>query len=154
MEAQAQKESLIKIENMSVLYGKDEKSTLALKDINLEIKKSEFIGLAGHTGSGKSTLVQLFNALIKDYNPETKEVSFGPLLKPMLHHLIHSYGLQVRGEAVEELMYRDTLETEPNPILNKDLKTEKMFFRDANWSPDWKISAQNINYIYKQIIKS
>lgn len=37
----------------------------ALKDINLEIKDGEFIGLIGHTGSGKSTLIQHLNGLVK-----------------------------------------------------------------------------------------
>ena len=37
----------------------------ALKDINISIKDGEFIGLIGHTGSGKSTLIQMFNGLLK-----------------------------------------------------------------------------------------
>jgi len=37
----------------------------ALKDINLTIQEGEFIGLIGHTGSGKSTLVQHLNGLLK-----------------------------------------------------------------------------------------
>lgn len=37
----------------------------ALKNINLHIKDGEFIGLIGHTGSGKSTLIQHLNGLIK-----------------------------------------------------------------------------------------
>ena len=37
----------------------------ALDDINLSIADGEFIGLIGHTGSGKSTLIQLFNGLLK-----------------------------------------------------------------------------------------
>lgn len=37
----------------------------ALKDINVTIEKGEFIGLIGHTGSGKSTLIQHLNGLIK-----------------------------------------------------------------------------------------
>lgn len=37
----------------------------ALKDINLKIDDGEFIGLIGHTGSGKSTLIQHLNGLIK-----------------------------------------------------------------------------------------
>lgn len=37
----------------------------ALKDINLEIRDGEFIGLIGHTGSGKSTLIQHLNGLVK-----------------------------------------------------------------------------------------
>jgi len=37
----------------------------ALKDVNLEIQNGEIIGLIGHTGSGKSTLIQHFNGLLK-----------------------------------------------------------------------------------------
>lgn len=56
----------IKIENLESIYGEGTvfKKT-ALKNINLEIKKGEFVGLIGHTGSGKSTLIQHLNSLIK-----------------------------------------------------------------------------------------
>lgn len=37
----------------------------ALKNINLTIKKGEIVGIIGHTGSGKSTLIQHFNGLLK-----------------------------------------------------------------------------------------
>ena len=37
----------------------------ALKDINLKIEDGEFIGIIGHTGSGKSTLIQHLNGLLK-----------------------------------------------------------------------------------------
>ncbi|MGE4283269.1 MAG: energy-coupling factor transporter ATPase [Clostridia bacterium] len=56
----------IKIENLNYVYmpgSPFEKQ--ALKDISLEIHKGEFIGLIGHTGSGKSTLVQHLNGLLK-----------------------------------------------------------------------------------------
>lgn len=38
---------------------------MALKDVNMEIGDGEFVGVIGHTGSGKSTLVQHLNGLIK-----------------------------------------------------------------------------------------
>ena len=37
----------------------------AIKDISIDIEKGELIGLIGHTGSGKSTLIQHFNGLLK-----------------------------------------------------------------------------------------
>lgn len=37
----------------------------ALKDVNLKISQGEFVGIIGHTGSGKSTLIQHFNGLLK-----------------------------------------------------------------------------------------
>ncbi len=44
---------------------KEEKNNYILKDVNLKINdKNEFIAIVGHTGSGKSTLIQLMNALV------------------------------------------------------------------------------------------
>lgn len=37
----------------------------AIKDINVEIKRGEFVGIIGHTGSGKSTLLQHLNGILK-----------------------------------------------------------------------------------------
>ena len=37
----------------------------ALKEVNIKIEDGEFIGIIGHTGSGKSTLIQHMNGLIK-----------------------------------------------------------------------------------------
>lgn len=54
---------LIQLKDVSHIYsGQNEK---ALESVNLRIQSNEFIGIVGHTGSGKSTLVQLFNGLIK-----------------------------------------------------------------------------------------
>jgi len=39
--------------------------TIALNNVNLEIASGEFVGLIGHTGSGKSTLIQQMNGLLK-----------------------------------------------------------------------------------------
>ncbi len=56
----------IKIENLTYIYNpKSPFETKALDNVNAEIKSGEFIGLIGHTGSGKSTLTQHLNGLIK-----------------------------------------------------------------------------------------
>lgn len=58
--------SIIKTENLTYIYGAGtpfEKA--ALKDVNIEIEDGEIIGLIGHTGSGKSTLIQHLNGLLK-----------------------------------------------------------------------------------------
>lgn len=55
----------IKLDNTSYIYNKGNKfEKRALDQINLEINQGEFIGLIGHTGSGKSTLVQHLNGLM------------------------------------------------------------------------------------------
>ena len=47
------------------LWGNDPNSPWALRDVSLTVHHGEFLGLAGHTGSGKSTLVQHLNGLIR-----------------------------------------------------------------------------------------
>lgn len=57
---------MIKLENVSYTYmqgGPFEKT--AVHNINLTVPDGQFIGLMGHTGSGKSTLIQMMNGLIK-----------------------------------------------------------------------------------------
>lgn len=58
--------SVIKTCNLSYVYSVDtpfEKQ--ALNNVNLEIKDKGFVGIMGHTGSGKSTLIQHFNGLLE-----------------------------------------------------------------------------------------
>lgn len=56
----------IKIEHLNYVYGQGTAfEQQALKDVNLEIQDGQFIGLIGHTGSGKSTLIQHLNGLIR-----------------------------------------------------------------------------------------
>ena len=53
------------LNHVNHIYGEDTKlAVAALKDINLVIPDGQFIGLIGHTGSGKSTLVQHLNGLL------------------------------------------------------------------------------------------
>ena len=56
----------MKFENVNFTYSPNTAFEIhALKNINMEIRDGEFIGIIGHTGSGKSTLVQHFNGLMK-----------------------------------------------------------------------------------------
>lgn len=58
--------SLLELKNVSYTYGAGTPFEItAIKNINLTIEKGSFVGIIGHTGSGKSTLVQHFNALLK-----------------------------------------------------------------------------------------
>lgn len=58
--------SIIKTENLTYTYsiGTPFEKT-AIDNVNIEINQGEIIGIIGHTGSGKSTLIQHFNGLLK-----------------------------------------------------------------------------------------
>ncbi|MDO4648345.1 MAG: energy-coupling factor transporter ATPase [Eubacteriales bacterium] len=56
----------IELKNVNYIYGQGTAYKIhALKNINLDIPDGQFIGMIGHTGSGKSTLIQHLNALIR-----------------------------------------------------------------------------------------
>lgn len=56
----------IKVENLTHVYmPKSPFEKIALDNVSLDIKDGEFIALIGHTGSGKSTLIQHFNGLLE-----------------------------------------------------------------------------------------
>lgn len=58
--------SVLKTENLTYTYSQGtpfEKT--AVNNVNIEIEKGELLGIMGHTGSGKSTLIQHFNGLLK-----------------------------------------------------------------------------------------
>ena len=57
---------IIRVENLTHTYGENTPfCRSAVKDVNMEIYQGEFLGVIGHTGSGKSTLIQHLNGLLK-----------------------------------------------------------------------------------------
>ena len=57
---------ILKLEHIEYVYSSGTAyETRALKDINLDIYEGEFVGVIGHTGSGKSTMIQHLNGLMK-----------------------------------------------------------------------------------------
>ncbi len=58
--------TILETENLSHVYSAGTSSQVdAIRDVSVKIEKGELVGIIGHTGSGKSTLIQHFNGLLK-----------------------------------------------------------------------------------------
>lgn len=65
-ETDEKNQALISLQHVSYIYSPGTAyEKIALDDVSLSLGKGEIVGLAGHTGSGKSTMIQLLNGLLK-----------------------------------------------------------------------------------------
>ena len=103
---------LLEIQNLSHVYSEGTPfEHAAIRDLSLSVERGEFIGLIGHTGSGKSTLIQHLNGLLKPtsgkilYNGEDiwKDVKF---TRQIRYHvgLVFQYP---EYQLFEETVFRD-----------------------------------------------
>ncbi|MBQ3023098.1 MAG: energy-coupling factor transporter ATPase [Clostridia bacterium] len=115
---------MIELKNIFYSYSANSsENTVALKDINLKINKGEFIGIAGHTGSGKTTVAQILAGLI---NPSEGEIvvngeSFSDY-KSAARALRQKVGIVFQypeHQLFEETVYRDIAFGPKNKGLNE-----------------------------------
>ena len=62
------KEQFLDIEHVNMVFGSGKKESRVLSDINLEVKKGEFIAIIGHSGCGKSTVLNIVAGLLDATN--------------------------------------------------------------------------------------
>jgi len=94
------------LENVSFFYSKNTPlETAALKDVNLRIEKGEFVGILGEKGAGKSTLIKLFNGLLR---PDSGKVTVDGLA-PSSKEVKRRVGM-VFQQAADQLFCRTVYE--------------------------------------------
>jgi len=63
-------DNIIKVQNVNLIYHSKKFETLALKDLNFEIKQGEFVSIVGPSGCGKTTILSLIAGLLKPSSGE------------------------------------------------------------------------------------
>lgn len=56
---------ILKVENLTKIYGKDENKVYALNDVSFSVEKGDFVAIIGPSGSGKSTLLHILGGVDK-----------------------------------------------------------------------------------------
>ncbi len=75
---ESKEEVVVDIKNLTHVYNRGTTfEATALDDINIKINRGEFIGIIGHTGSGKSTLIQHMNLILKPTSDKTEIIVCG-----------------------------------------------------------------------------
>ncbi len=104
-------ESILKITNLAKRYNG---GTLALTDINLEVKKGEFIAVIGPSGAGKSTLLRCINRLIEPtegsiefLNQRIEKASKNELrkIRSKMGMIFQHYNLIYRSSVLENVLH-------------------------------------------------
>jgi energy-coupling factor transport system ATP-binding protein len=121
----------VKVENLTHVYMKDSVfEHVAIDNISFEIQDGEFIGIIGHTGSGKSTLIQHLNGLLKPSSGKvfidgeelgSKEVQMKKIRQKV--GLVFQYPEQ---QLFEETVYKDVAFGPRNLGLSEDEVEERV----------------------------
>lgn len=116
---------LIRLDDVSCIYEKGTAMEVrALDGISLSIKKNEFIGIMGHTGSGKSTLIQVMNGLIKPNGGKIyfkgADISDKSFKKKDLHFAVGLVFQYPESQLFEETVIKDVMFGPLNKGLSKE----------------------------------
>jgi len=117
---------MIKMKNINKIYGTGAAKVEALKNIDLEIKENEFVGLIGPSGSGKSTLMNIIGCLDV---PSSGEYYFGG---ESVENFNHNQLAEIRNEKIgfvfqsfNLLPYATAYENVEIPMIFMGVKAKK-----------------------------
>lgn len=135
----------IKTVNLTFKYSEGTQfETKALDNINMEIKKGDFVGIIGHTGSGKSTLIQHFNGLMKpdegDVIIEGKSLKEKSTKLKLIRQIVGLVFQYPEYQLFEETVYKDVAY---GPI-NLELK-------DSEVEERVKYALELVGFDYKEV---
>lgn len=118
-------EPLLVLNDVSYIYNPNTVyEKIAIKDISVSFKRGEFVGIAGHTGSGKSTLIQLFNGLLSPTNGcvmyEGRNINSKEISKKYVRSKIGMVFQYPEHQMVKDTVYGDVIFGPRNLNLDKE----------------------------------
>lgn len=118
-------EPLLVLNDVSYVYNPNTVyEKIAIKDISVSFKRGEFVGIAGHTGSGKSTLIQLFNGLLSPTNGcvmyEGRDINSKEISKKYVRSKIGMVFQYPEHQMVKDTVYEDVIFGPRNLNLDKE----------------------------------
>ncbi|WP_102272635.1 ABC transporter ATP-binding protein [Cytobacillus massiliigabonensis] len=122
---------VIRVENVSKLYGKGDRMVKALKSINLSIREGEFVAIAGPSGSGKSTLLHTIGGL--DVPTEGKVIVEGESIYSLSDEAISILRRRKIGFIFQSFNLVPILNVEENiqlPVLLDHQKVDEEYYKD------------------------
>lgn len=107
--------NIIELKKLSKVYGKNDNTVHALANINLSIKREEFVAIMGPSGSGKTTLLNIlglldkpthgiYNLDNKEINPHTSLNTLAQLRRDKIGFVFQNYNLLPRTSALDNVM--------------------------------------------------
>jgi energy-coupling factor transport system ATP-binding protein len=137
----------IKIENLSYIYDEGMPfETKAVDNISFEIKSGEFVGFIGHTCSGKSTLIQTLNGLLKPSKGkifiDEKDLSDKNVKKSEIRKNVGLVFQYPEYQLFEETVYKDIAFGPKNLNLSKELIDERVRESMAQVGLDFETLSQ------------
>ena len=118
-------EPLLVLNDVSYIYNPNTiYEKIAIKDVSVSFKRGEFVGIAGHTGSGKSTLIQLFNGLLSPTNGcvmyEGRDINSKEISKKYVRSKIGMVFQYPEHQMVKDTVYEDVIFGPRNLNLDKE----------------------------------
>lgn len=111
--------NLVELNNVNLIYQSSDSETLALQDINLSVKKDEFVSIVGPSGCGKTTILSIIVGLLKPTSGKVLVANKQPNLKDNITGYMFQRDNLLPWRTIEKNIY---LGLEINRQLNKQKK--------------------------------